>query len=134
MNLHRTDFTTSTIEDVIAALNPTVVSKPIELVIYIPDKDKVGEPINQAVWVNKFTQLLAHLFGGVTVSPKQMGVWENTQNGLTIKERTVTISSFVEPTDMLKHADLIKVYIHKFRSEEKQEYVMVRFNGVVCLF
>ena len=111
-----------------SSLRADQVSKPHHLTIYIPNKDANGRSINVNYWIAATTQLLAHKFGGVSLSPPNQGVWLNPETFELIEETTYKVCVFVERDDLLRHGSLLASHIKKFGRETGQGEVLVRLD------
>ena len=109
-------------------LSPDNVTSPVNLTIYLPDCDAAGRAINVAFWIAAMTQLLAHKFGGVSVSPAHKGYWRNSASGDLIKETTFMVSVFVQPFDLERHSEVIEQLILRFGRETGQGEVLVELD------
>jgi hypothetical protein len=64
-------------------------------VIFVPSKDRNGEPINQDYWVDEILTALGRLFRGATAYPRGKGVWRDDELGGTlIREEPVIAFSY----------------------------------------
>lgn len=65
------------------------------VVVFIPSKDRVGEPIDQEYWVDEVLTTLGRLFRGATAYPRGKGVWrDDDQGGVLLREEPVIVFSY----------------------------------------
>jgi hypothetical protein len=65
------------------------------IVIFVPSKDRDGQPINQDYWVDDVLTALGRLFRGATAYPRGKGVWRDDERGGTlIREEPVIVFSY----------------------------------------
>ncbi len=70
------------------------------VVLFVPSKDRDGQPIDQEYWVNEVLQALGRLFRGATAYPRGKGVWRDDQRGGTLlTEEPVIDGKFFGITD-----------------------------------
>src|SRR5258707_9970691 len=80
------------------------------VVVFVPSKDRDGQPIDQEYWVNEVLQTLGRLFRGATAYPRGKGVWRDDQRGGTLlTEEPVIVFSYVADPD-LTTASLTELY------------------------
>jgi len=71
------------------------------IVIFVPSKDREGQPINQEYWVDEVLTALARLFRGATAYPRGKGVWRDDERGGTlIREELVIVFSYAAEADV----------------------------------
>jgi hypothetical protein len=65
------------------------------LVIFVPSKDRNGNPIEQDYWVDEVLTTLGRLFRGATAYPRGKGVWRDDDRGGTLlREEPVIVFSY----------------------------------------
>lgn len=65
------------------------------MVIFVPSKDRVGQPIDQDYWVDEILTTLGQLFRGATAYPRGRGVWrDDAQGGILVREEPVIVFSY----------------------------------------
>src|SRR5581483_5231052 len=85
-------------EEVFHSTLPTGTSL---LVVFVPSKDRDGQPIDQEHWVDEVLQTLGRLFRGATAYPRGKGVWRDDQRGGTLlTEEPVIVFSYVASADV----------------------------------
>src|SRR5436190_22320094 len=80
------------------------------LVIFVPSKDRDGQPIDQDYWVDEVLTTLGRLFRGATAYPRGRGVWRDDQRGGTlVREEPVIVFSYA-PEEALMVSALAELY------------------------
>jgi hypothetical protein len=100
-------------------------------VVFVPSKDRDGQPIDQEYWVNEVLQTLGRLFRGATAYPRGKGVWRDDQRGGTLlTEEPVIVFSYVADPD-LTTAALADLYqtLSRMGREAKQGEIGVVIDG-----
>jgi hypothetical protein len=65
------------------------------IVIFVPSKDRDGQPIDQDFWVDEVLTSLGRLFRGATAYPRGRGVWrDDERGGALLKEEPVIVFSY----------------------------------------
>lgn len=64
--------------------------------IYIPSRDRDGEPVDLEVWVERSLEFLSQVGGGATRMPPARGAWRNPLRGTLIIEDVTLVYSFVD--------------------------------------
>jgi hypothetical protein len=71
------------------------------VVVFVPSKDRDGQPINQDYWVDEVLRTLGRLFRGATAYPRGKGVWRDDQRGGTLlTEEPVIVFSYAASPDL----------------------------------
>jgi hypothetical protein len=71
------------------------------VVVFVPSKDRDGQPIDQDYWVDELLTTLGQLFRGGTAYPRGRGVWRDDERGrVLIKEEPVIVFSYVSESDL----------------------------------
>jgi len=66
------------------------------LVLFVPSKDRDGNPVDQEYWVDEVLTALGRLFRGATAYPRGRGVWrDDARGGILLKEEPVIVFSYV---------------------------------------
>src|SRR5437870_11844693 len=66
------------------------------VVVFVPSKDRDGQPIDQDRWVDEVLATLGRLFRGATAYPRGRGVWrDDARGGTLLTEEPVIIFSYV---------------------------------------
>src|SRR6266540_1827751 len=66
------------------------------LVLFVPSKDRDGNPVDQDYWVDEVLTALGRLFRGATAYPRGRGVWrDDERGGVLLKEEPVIVFSYI---------------------------------------
>lgn len=101
------------------------------IVIFVPSKDRGGEPINQDHWVDEVLSKLGQLFRGATAYPRGKGVWRDDERGGTlIREEPVIVFSYA-PDGSLTAPALTELYrtLSRMGREANQGEIGVVIDG-----
>jgi hypothetical protein len=101
------------------------------IVVFVPSKDRTGQPINQEFWVEELLTTLARQFRGATAYPRGKGVWRDDQaGGALIREEPVIVFSYAAE-EALTEAALTEVYrtLSRMGRETNQGEVGVVIDG-----
>jgi len=101
------------------------------VVVFVPSKDRDGQPIDQEYWVNEAPPTLGRLFRGATAYPRGKGVWRDDRRGGTLlTEEPVLVFSYVADPDLTTPAlaDLYRT-LSRMGREAKQGEIGVVIDG-----
>jgi hypothetical protein len=71
------------------------------IVIFVPNRDRDAQPIDQEYWVDEILTVLGRLFRGATAYPRGRGVWRDDERGGTLlQEEPVIVFSYVAEADL----------------------------------
>jgi hypothetical protein len=101
------------------------------VVLFVPSKDRDGQPINQDYWVDEVLRTLGRLFRGATAYPRGKGVWRDDQRGgALLAEEPVIVFSYVAGPDLTVEAltDLYRT-LSRMGREAKQGEIGVVIDG-----
>ena len=101
------------------------------IVIFVPSKDRAGNPIDQDFWVDQVLTTLGRLFRGATAYPRGRGVWrDDAQGGTLVKEEPVIVFSYTA-REALTGAALTELYrtLSRMGREAKQGEIGVVIDG-----
>jgi hypothetical protein len=59
------------------------------IVIFVPSRDRDGQPIDQEYWVDEVLTILGRLFRGATAYPRGRGVWRDDERGGTLLQADI---------------------------------------------
>ena len=66
------------------------------VVVFVPSKDREGQPIDQDRWVDEVLTTLGRLFRGATAYPRGRGVWrDDARGGVLLTEEPVIVFAYV---------------------------------------
>jgi hypothetical protein len=101
------------------------------IVLFVPNKDRDGNPIDQDFWVDEVLTALGRLFRGATAYPRGRGVWrDDEKGGVLLKEEPVIVFSYVAQETLTAAAlgDLYRT-LSRMGREAKQGEVGVVIDG-----
>jgi hypothetical protein len=80
------------------------------VVVFVPSKDRDGQPIDQDYWVDEVLTTLGRLFRGATAYPRGRGVWrDDEKGGALLREEPVIVFSYA-PEGTMTAAALGELY------------------------
>lgn len=97
--------------------------------IYVPNKNRHGEPVAQASWVEEVLRLLASICGGASAMPPIQGAWLNPQTSALIVEEPLVIYSYIEPETFALRLSELRAFIHRLGIETDQGQMAFEFDG-----
>ena len=101
-----------------------------QITLFVPAKDKDGDDIDQACWVDEALTCFGTLFRGATAFPPGKGVWRNDDNdGELIFEPTVMIVTYADPAAFDENVGAFRQFLHKMGREANQGEVGVIISG-----
>jgi hypothetical protein len=115
-------------QDVFRSALPTGTSL---VVVFVPSKDRDGQPIDQERWVDEVLTTLGRLFRGATAYPKGRGVWRDDERGGTLlTEEPVIVFSYAAEGALTVEA-LTELYrtFSRMGREGKQGEIGVVIDG-----
>jgi hypothetical protein len=101
------------------------------IVVFVPGKDRDGQPVDQDYWVNEVLQALGRLFRGATAYPRGKGVWrDDRRGGALLTEEPVIVFSYAAAAD-LTAAALAELYrtFSRMGREARQGEIGVVIDG-----
>lgn len=111
-----------------------------QLTLYIPNKDKIGNEIeNLQDWIKEARKLLTIIGGGATALPPADGSWLSPENKIedvtdlkdedVIWEKTTIIYTFIKADSFVNNLKPLREYLHRFGRETNQGEVVFEFDG-----
>ena len=99
------------------------------LTLYIPDRDREGEPLeDQRQWVLEAAELLARIGGGVTIMPPVEGGWVD-DSGKIIWGHPALLYTFIRPIPFRQLLSQLREFLHRLGRETRQGEVAFEFDG-----
>lgn len=118
--------------DVAAAFGATKVQGQ-RFAIYIPNKDRDGNPVEQRSWVDEALELFSDVGGGATAMPPVEGAWRNPNTRTLIREEPVVVYSYITAAGFrAKLGDLV-AFVKRLGRETNQGAVAIEFDGVFLM-
>ncbi len=91
------------------------------LVLFIPNKDRMDQPIDQEYWVGEALSVLGSLFGGATAFPQGRGVWrDDAQGGKLLIDEPVIINCYTSEQTLEQHAIALRNFLQQMGHEARQ--------------
>jgi hypothetical protein len=101
------------------------------VVVFVPSRDRDGQPIEQDYWVDEVLTSLGRLFRGGTAYPRGRGVWrDDERGGVLLKEEPVIVFSYAAQSAMTVAAlaDLYRT-LSRMGRQAKQGEIGVVIDG-----
>jgi hypothetical protein len=91
------------------------------LVLFVPSKDRMDQPIDQDYWATEALKVLGTLFGGATAFPRGQGVWrDDAQGGQLLYDEPVVIQCYTSTGELQVNAELLREFLHRMGREARQ--------------
>jgi len=75
------------------------------IVVFVPSRDRDGNPIDQDHWVDQVLTTLGREFRGATAYPRGKGVWrDDDRGGELLREEPVIVFSYAAEEDVTSSA------------------------------
>lgn len=98
--------------------------------LFILDKGRDGQSIDQAHWTDEALSVLGSLFRGATAFPPGKEVWrDDARGGALLQEVTVMVTSYVAAAELNRNLGRLRTFLHKFGREARQGEVGVVISG-----
>jgi len=115
--------------DLTAALGADDATSPQCFTIYVPNKDRDGQPIaDHRAWVEEAIGLMCEINGGATAMPPVDGAWKNEQ-GIVIRESPVVVYSYIAAESFVASLPRIREFLHRMGRRTNQGEVAVEYDG-----
>lgn len=101
--------------------------------VYVPNKDKDGESVDQDKWVKEMVSVLSNLCGGATVMPPVKGAWLNPSTGALVLEEPVLVYAFIEPVKFVSGIQKLVDTVQNMGRELNQGQVAFEFDNILYL-
>ena len=101
--------------------------------IYVPNKDRDGQPVEQEIWVDAALKLLSSINGGATAMPPVRGAWLNPDSGKLVIEEPVLVYSYIDPDRFEARVSELVDLVHRMGRETRQGEMAIEFDGVLYL-
>ena len=91
------------------------------LVLFIPSRDRMDQPIDQDYWVEETLKALGVMFGGATAFPRGKGVWrDEAQGGKLLFDAPVVIQCYTSEQAIESQAADLRLFLHRMGREARQ--------------
>lgn len=100
----------------------------VKVIIYLPDRDRFGFPVDSDYWFANFARFFVSIAGGATILPTAQGVW--LEDDLLISETVQMVSCFMPPSVLQEHAPALYLPVQDFALKANQSTVGVEIGGV----
>lgn len=97
--------------------------------IYVPNKDRLGNPVEQSRWVEEGLRLLAEICGGASAMPPIQGAWLNPQTRELVIEEPIVIYSYIEPENFVLRIGELRDFIRRLGTKTNQGQMAFEFDG-----
>ena len=101
--------------------------------VYIPNKDREGNPVEQAKWIDQTLALLSSICGGATAMPPIRGAWLNEASGNLVIEEPVLVYTFIEPDAFADRLNEVVALVHEIGRQTRQGQMAIEFNQTFYL-
>jgi hypothetical protein len=97
------------------------------LTLYIPGKDKDGNPIDQAPWIEEALAVLAQIGGRANVLPPVESAWLNPETGMLIQDSVVLAYTYIDPEHFEPSLAWLRGFLHRLGRQTGQAEVAFEF-------
>jgi len=101
--------------------------------VYIPNRDKDGNQVEQEKWIEKTLRLLSEICGGATAMPPIRGAWLNEASGILVVEEPVLVYTFIDPDEFANRMKEVVDLVHEIGKETRQGQMAIEFNQTFYL-
>jgi len=97
--------------------------------IYVPNKDRNGNPVAQRPWIDGALRLLSEVGGGATAMPPVTGAWLDPETGTLVVEEPVVVYVYIRPADFVAHLSDLVSFVKRLGRETGQGAVAIEWDG-----
>lgn len=101
------------------------------ITIYIPSRDRNGNPVEFESWVRQAMEILSQIGGGATRMPPAQGAWLNPETDALIVEDVTLVYSYVDGDALAARLPDLRRLLHEMGRALKQGEVVVEFNDTL---
>ncbi len=114
--------------NLIEALGAAEEATQDRITIYVPSRDRDGNPVNFEDWVIRAMELLSQVGGGATRMPPAQGAWRNPDSEALIIEDVTLVYSYVDGDALAARLLEVRQFMHGMGRALNQGEVVVEFN------
>jgi hypothetical protein len=101
--------------------------------IFIPERDRHGEVIDQAKWLKKALDLLSDICGGATAMPPDSGAWLNKDTRKLIVEKPILVYTFIDPEPFARRLHEIVDLMYEIGRQTNQGQMAIEYDSALYL-
>ena len=98
------------------------------ITIYVPSRDRDGNPVDFEIWVERAMDLLSRVGGGATRMPPAQGAWLNPQTDTLIIEDVTLVYSYVDAAVLTARLSDLRTFLHAMGLALNQGEVVIEVN------
>jgi hypothetical protein len=98
------------------------------ITIYVPSRDRDGNPVEFEDWVLRTLELLSQVGGGATRMPPAQGAWLNPESRALIIEEVTLVYSYIDADALLERLSDLRRLLHEMGRALNQGEVVVEVN------
>jgi hypothetical protein len=117
--------------NLVEALGAAEEATQDRITIYVPSRDRDGEPVDFEGWVLRTMELLSHIGGGATRMPPAQGAWRNPDTATLIIEEVTLVYSYVDGDALVARLSDLRELIHRMGRELNQGEMIVEINDTL---
>ncbi len=101
--------------------------------IYVPNKDRDGNDVDQAAWIARCLRLLSEICGGATAMPPLRGAWLNPDTQALVIEEPVIVYTFIKPESFAERISEVVALVNEIARATNQGQMAIEFNQTMFL-
>ncbi len=113
--------------DIVSAFGGVALGE--RFAVYVPNKDRDGNSVDQKPWVQEALRLLSQIGGGATAMPPVTGAWLNPDTDKLIIEEPIVIYSYVDPDALAAHLPQLINFVQRLGKETNQGAIGLEYGG-----
>jgi hypothetical protein len=98
------------------------------ITIYVPSRDRDGNPVEFESWVTRTLELLSQVGGGATRMPPAQGAWFNSESKALIIEEVTLVYSYIDADALLERLSDLRRLLHEMGRALNQGEVVIEVN------
>jgi hypothetical protein len=115
----------------IAAIFGAEVGFSERFAVYVPNKDRDGNSVEQGPWIERIMTILSELCGGATAMPPVRGAWLNPESKKLVFEEPVLVYAYVNPAKFVSGIKDLANIVREMGVQTNQGQVAFEFGGVL---